>query len=104
MTNPANQKAWADELRGVSQRIIDMRVLLRKKLEDLKVPGTWDHITTQIGMFSYTGLTPEQCEILINKHHIYLLKNGRISMCGVTTKNVSYLAESIKDAILSTQK
>jgi hypothetical protein len=31
-------------------------------------------------MFSYTGLSVKQCEILIDKWHIYLLKNGRISM------------------------
>lgn len=64
----------------VSERIQKMRHVLRKELEDLNVKGTWDHITNQIGMFSFTGLTPEQVEILINKHHIYLLKSGRISM------------------------
>ena len=55
-------------------------------------------------MFSYTGLTPEQCEILIKKHHVYLLKNGRISMAGVNTKNVAYIAKAIADAVKSTQK
>lgn len=55
-------------------------------------------------MFSYTGLTPEQCTILIEKHHVYLLKNGRISMCGITTKNVDHLARSILDAVTSTNK
>jgi len=55
-------------------------------------------------MFSYTGLTPEQCDVLIKKWHIYLLRNGRISMCGITTKNVEYLARAIQDAIVSTKK
>lgn len=50
-------------------------------------------------MFSYTGLTTKQCEILINKFHIYLLKSGRISMAGINEKNVRYLAKSIKAAI-----
>jgi len=54
-------------------------------------------------MFSYTGLTVKQCEILINKWHIYLLKNGRISMAGINSKNCEYLAKAIKDAILSTE-
>lgn len=67
-------------MKKVSLRIQEMRVLLRKELENLGVKGTWDHITSQIGMFSFTGLTEKQCEILINKHHIYLLKSGRISM------------------------
>jgi aspartate aminotransferase len=61
--------------------------------------GKWNHITDQIGMFSYTGLSEKQCEILIKKYHIYLLKSGRISMPGINTKNVQYLAESIKAAI-----
>ena len=33
-----------------------MRQLLKKKLQELATPGNWDHITDQIGMFSYTGL------------------------------------------------
>ena len=76
-----------------------MRTLLKNELVTLGVKGNWDHITDQIGMFSYTGLTSPQCEILINKWHIYLIKNGRISMAGVTTKNVKYLAKAIKDAV-----
>lgn len=104
LTNPQLYAEWLSELVLVSKRIIDMRLALKTELDRLEVPGNWDHIVTQIGMFSYTGLTPEQCEILIAKHHIYLLKNGRISMCGITTKNVAYLAAAIKDAILTTQK
>jgi len=50
-------------------------------------------------MFSYTGLSPSQVDILIQKHHIYLLKNGRISMAGVNTRNVSYIANAIADAV-----
>jgi aspartate aminotransferase len=33
-----------------------MRKLLRKELVSIKAPGTWDHVTNQIGMFSFTGL------------------------------------------------
>lgn len=77
-----------------------MRALLRSNLEQLQTPGTWNHITDQIGMFSYTGLSEKVCEILISKYHIYLLKSGRISVAGVNTKNVKYLAQSIKAAIL----
>ena len=40
----------------MANRIKDMRTYLKKKLEDLGTPGTWNHITDQIGMFSYTGL------------------------------------------------
>ena len=57
---------------------------MRQKLEELGTPGDWSHITTQIGMFSYTGLSQEMCVFLKQEKHLYLLKSGRISMCGVS--------------------
>ena len=35
-------------------------------------------------MFSFTGLNPDMCAYLVDEKHIYLLKNGRISIAGVT--------------------
>lgn len=40
----------------MADRIISMRHGLRERLEKLGTPGTWNHITDQIGMFSFTGL------------------------------------------------
>lgn len=100
LNNKENFAAWQKELKDdVANRIIKMRKLLRAELERIGAPGTWDHITNQIGMFSFTGLSTKQCEILIDKYHIYLLKSGRISMAGINEKNYKYLAESIKSAI-----
>jgi len=50
-------------------------------------------------MFSYTGLTAKQCDVLINKYHIYMTRNGRISVAGLTSKNVEYVAKAIKEAV-----
>jgi len=77
----------------------DMRAALRGAIEKKAVKGDWSHITTQIGMFSFTGLTVAQSETMVKKHSIYMTKNGRISVCGITTKNVDYIAESIKDVV-----
>jgi aspartate/tyrosine/aromatic aminotransferase len=104
LTKPEYRAKWDEELKQVSGRIISMRRALFEELNRLQVPGNWDHIINQIGMFSYTGLTPEQCDVLINKHHIYLIRNGRISMCGVTTKNAKYIAKAIQDAVVNTPK
>ena len=45
------------ELKGMADRIITMREKLHSALKEVCAPGTWDHIISQIGMFSYTGLT-----------------------------------------------
>jgi len=43
----------------MANRIISMRKGLHERLVKLGTPGNWDHITQQIGMFSYTGLNGE---------------------------------------------
>ncbi|XP_077293531.1 glutamate oxaloacetate transaminase 1 [Arctopsyche grandis] len=92
---------WKECIKTMSSRIINMRKALYEELVQLKTPGTWEHIINQIGMFSYTGLTEKQVQHLREKHHIYLLKTGRISMCGINTNNVKYTAAAFNDAIIS---
>lgn len=99
--DPELKNSWQTELTAISHRIIEMRSRLRTELENLGVAGDWSHITSQIGMFSYTGLTVPQCEKMIGTWHCYMLKNGRISMAGVNTGNVAYIARAIKDVVES---
>ncbi|KAF2433630.1 aspartate aminotransferase [Tothia fuscella] len=93
---------WEANLRTMSGRIIDMRKALRGKLEELKTPGTWNHITEQIGMFSFTGLSEAQVAKLRSDAHIYMTKNGRVSMAGLNTNNVNYVAEAINKVVKET--
>jgi len=86
---------WENNLRTMSGRIISMRKALRSKLEELGTPGTWNHITDQIGMFSFTGLTEAQALKIRADSHVYMTKNGRISMAGLNTRNVDYVAHAI---------
>lgn len=90
---------WMSEMQEMSQRIDVCRKLLYKELTQLKTPGTWEHITSQIGMFSFTGLTKAQVAVMTKKHHVYMLSNGRISMAGVNKKNAAYLARAIDDVV-----
>lgn len=50
-------------------------------------------------MFSYTGLNEAQVNSLIHDHHIHMMKNGRIAMVGLTTKNTNYVAEAINNVV-----
>jgi aspartate/tyrosine/aromatic aminotransferase len=77
----------------------NMRDALKAALIKIGTKGNWDHITSQIGMFSFLGLSPKQCEQMIAKHHIYMTGNGRISVAGLTTNNVDYVANAIKDVV-----
>ncbi|KAG5927508.1 hypothetical protein E4U42_002151 [Claviceps africana] len=90
---------WEGNLRAMSGRIINMRDELRSRLEKLGTPGTWNHITDQIGMFSFTGLSESQVQQLREEYHIYMTKNGRISMAGLNSKNIDHVASAINKVV-----
>lgn len=172
-----------DNVKTMADRVLLMRAQLKAKLQALGTPGTWDHITEQIGMFSFTGLNREysqtvirppskiqpqtitepptwytyspllilffyyllekpgkwthfpviekmwkiiikkvlvmdtemnlllsvfcpaakQVQYMVQQKHVYLMASGRINMCGLTSKNISYVAESIHEAITKVQ-
>ena len=96
---PELKKEWYDNIQTMSSRILLMRAGLQERLEKLGTPGSWKHITEQIGMFSFTGLNSNQCAWLIKEKSIYLMSNGRINMCGLTTGNIDYIAEAIDYAV-----
>lgn len=91
-------KEWLSEVKKMADRIISMRTLLHHHLvNEYRSSHNWNHITDQIGMFCFTGLTPAQVARITEEHHVYLTKDGRISMSGITEKNVKYLAAAIHD-------
>lgn len=95
LTTPKLKAQWLEEVKGMAERIITMRALLKKNLEDLGSKRDWSHVTSQIGMFCYTGLTPEQVDKLAQEYSVYLTRDGRISIAGITSGNVARLAEAI---------
>jgi aspartate aminotransferase, cytoplasmic len=104
LNNPELFAEWEDNLRTMSGRIIEMRKQLRQKLEEMGTPGKWNHITDQIGMFSFTGLSEEQVQLLRKEKHVYMTKNGRISMAGLNTRNIQYFAEAVDWVVRASAK
>jgi aspartate/tyrosine/aromatic aminotransferase len=90
------RKMWLYELKEVSERILHVRHQLA---EGLKACGDWSHITRQIGMFSFTGMTPVQIDQMISKWHIYMLRNGRISLAGINDGNLAYVIQAMIDCV-----
>jgi len=92
-------EAWKVELKMMATRIIDMRTRLHAELKRLGTPGDWTHILNQIGMFTFTGLNTAQVEHMTNKHHVYMTKDGRISMAGLSASKCPHLAKAIDDSV-----
>lgn len=86
---------WLKEVKGMADRIIDIRKKLKDELVKIGSTRNWNHITDQIGMFCFTGLTPEQVDRMAKEFHVYLTRDGRISVAGVSSNNYQYLASSM---------
>ena len=86
---------WEQELAGMRTRIKAMR---KKLVEGLKAAGVkqdMGFITTQIGMFSYSGLSKDQMVRLRNEFGVYGTDTGRMCVAALNEKNIDYVCQSI---------
>ncbi|KAK4288054.1 hypothetical protein Pmani_038894 [Petrolisthes manimaculis] len=95
LNTPELHSIWLNDVKGMADRIISMRSKLKDNLEKEGSVRNWSHITEQIGMFCFTGMTPQQVEKLTKDHSVYLTKDGRISVAGIASTNVDYLAHAM---------
>lgn len=95
LSDPALTKQYYKECESMAVRTQSMR---RRLVQALKAAGSlhdWSHVANQIGMFAYTGMSPEMCDQLTNEHAIFLTRDGRISIAGLNDANLEYVAKAI---------
>jgi aromatic-amino-acid transaminase len=95
LSSPELRKMWEDELAEMRLRIKTMRTQLVAKLKAAGVKQDFDFIQAQRGMFSYSGLSPEQVKRLQEEDSIYALSTGRICVAALNTKNIDKVAQAI---------
>ena len=95
LSDPAKYQQWLGELTQMRNRIRTMRKMLADEMARIGSKRDFSFVTRQNGMFSFTGLSPEQIDRLADEFGIYAVRNGRICICGLNTKNVEYVAKSI---------
>jgi len=98
LTNAELRTEWLGDVKLMADRIITMRNKLKAGMVKEGSIHNWDHITNQIGMFCFTGMKPEQVANLTKNHSVYLTKDGRISVAGITSSNVDYLAHAMHES------
>ncbi len=93
--SPALRTAWTDELTAMRGRIKAMREGLHAALCEKKPGRNFDYLITQKGMFSFTGLSPEQVRILREEFAVYLVGSGRICLAALTQETIAPAADAI---------
>ena len=86
---------WKDELTAMRVRIKAMREGLHDALVSRMPGGDFDYVLQQHGMFSYTGLTPEQVRALREEFGVYLVGSGRLCMAALTQASIAPAADAI---------
>ncbi|HSN44059.1 MAG TPA: amino acid aminotransferase [Propionibacteriaceae bacterium] len=86
---------WETELAGMRERIKTMRHALVQGLADAGIEADMSHITTQIGMFSYSGLSKDQMVRLREEFGVYGLDSGRLCVAALNEKNIGHVCSSI---------
>jgi len=97
LSNKDLRAQWQKDVKTMADRIIGSRKALVDNLAKLGSKKSWKHITDQIGMFAYSGLSKPQVEHL-RTLHVYMNLDGRMSVSGINTKNVEYLAKAMHEA------
>lgn len=95
--DPALKRLWADEVDAMRQRIAMLRVGLVEALQPHGLSERFAHIAAQRGMFSYTGLSPQQVTQLREKHSVYMVGTGRANIAGADAARLQVLAAAIAD-------
>ncbi|WP_405122106.1 amino acid aminotransferase [Pseudomonas sp. M20] len=95
LADPELKARWADEVEAMRLRIAQLRSGLVEALEPHGLRERFAHIGVQRGMFSYTGLSPEQVKQLREHHSVYMVSSGRANVAGIDATRLALLAEAI---------
>ncbi|MBP6277316.1 MAG: aspartate/tyrosine/aromatic aminotransferase [Limnohabitans sp.] len=99
LNNPELRAQWESELAEMRVRIKAMRQKLVDSLKAAGVQQDMSFITTQIGMFSYSGLTKDQMVRLRSEFGVYGTDTGRMCVAALNSKNIDYVCASIAKVI-----
>jgi len=95
LNNPELRALWEKELGEMRVRIKAMRQALVNGLKAASVKQDMGFITTQIGMFSYSGLTKDQMVRLRSEFGVYGTDTGRMCVAALNSKNIDHVCKAI---------
>ena len=99
LNSPELRAQWEAELGEMRVRIKAMRQKLVDGLKAAGVKQDMSFITTQIGMFSYSGLSKDQMVRLRSEFGVYGTDTGRMCVAALNSKNIDYVCKAIAAVI-----
>ena len=99
MNTPELFAQWQGEVGEMRDRIRAMRQKLHAVLSAKLPQKNFDYFIKQRGMFSYTGLSPDQVQRLQDEFAVYLVASGRMCVAGLNEANIDYVANAFVEVL-----
>lgn len=99
LTDVELRSQWEAELAEMRDRINDMRRLFVDTMRQMAPQTDLSFLCDQQGMFSFSGLTPQQVDRLREESSIYIVRSGRINVAGITAMNVKSLCQAVANVL-----
>jgi aspartate/tyrosine/aromatic aminotransferase len=99
LNDPRLRAQWEREVGEMRDRINSLRHLFVETLNEKGVQRDFSFIARQRGMFSFSGLNPDQVKQLRDDYAIYIVGSGRISVAGMSEESMEYLCAAIADVL-----
>ncbi|ANF57806.1 amino acid aminotransferase [Halotalea alkalilenta] len=92
--DPELRSRWVAEVDEMRERINGLRRAFVDSLAPFGLSERFAHVAHQRGMFSYTGLSPEQVDRLRDEFAIYMVRSGRANVAGLRREQLDYVARA----------
>ncbi|KAF9634993.1 aspartate aminotransferase [Lasiodiplodia theobromae] len=100
MSDETLREEWFKNIREMHDNCRHKRKILYEQItKTYNVPGDWEHILHDQGLFSMLDLTPEEVLFINSRHHIYFPASGRINVAALNEENIPRFAKAIHEAI-----
>jgi aspartate/tyrosine/aromatic aminotransferase len=99
LSDPDLRRMWVDEVTAMRARLASLRTLFADSLAARGVKQDFGFIKRQKGMFSFSGLNKDQVQTLREKHSIYIVASGRISVAGMNERTMGRLCDAIASVL-----
>ncbi len=93
--DPGLRRVWLEELETMRERVQNLRRTLADTLRRKSNSDRFDFFADHRGLFSLTGLSPEQVNAMREAYGIYLIGDGRMNVAGLTEDNVDAFADAM---------
>lgn len=86
---------WEKDLERIRDRLTSMRGQFISQMEKKDPTTDFSYLKKHKGMFSFIDMTKAQVKMMRDAFGIYMTDNGRISISGLTSKNIDYVTSSL---------